>query len=177
MMTKRDPYMNMLRATIAAFSAGLGGADSVTVLPYTAALGLPDAFARRVARNTQLVLIEEANVHRVADAGAGAGAIESITDELCAAAWRLFQGIEAAGGAAEALASGYIQQAVTSVRKEREVNVARLAEPLVGTSVFSNPDELPVTVLDVAHPALSPLAADSIRIEPLAPLRLGEPFE
>ena len=112
MMTKRDPYVNMLRATVAAFSAGLGGADSVTVLPYTAALGLPDAFARRIARNTQLVLIEEANVHRVADAGAGSGAIESITQELCAAAWRLFQGIEAAGGAAEALASGYIQRAV-----------------------------------------------------------------
>ena len=177
MTTKRDPYVNMLRATIAAFSAGLGGADSVTVLPYTAALGLSDAFARRVARNTQLVLIEEANVHRVADAGAGSGAIENLTQELCAAAWRLFQGIEAAGGAAEALVSGYIQQAVASVRTEREANVARLAEPLVGTSVFSNPDEIPVTVLDVARPALSPLAADSIRIESLAPMRLGEPFE
>jgi methylmalonyl-CoA mutase len=177
MMTKHDPYMNMLRATIAVFSAGLGGADSVTVLPYTAALGLPDAFARRIARNTQLVLIEEANVHRVADAGAGSGAIESITQELCAAAWRLFQGIEAAGGAAEALVSGYIQQAVASVRKERETNVARLAEPLVGTSVFSNPDEIPVTVLDVARPVLSPLAAGSVRIEPLASMRLGEPFE
>ena len=177
MMTKRDPYVNILRATVAAFSAGIGGADSVTVLPYTAALGLPDGFARRVARNTQFVLTEEANVHRVADAGAGSGAIENLTQELCAAAWRLFQGIEAAGGAAEALVSGYIQQAVASVRKEREANVARLAEPLVGTSVFSNPDEIPVTVLDVSRPVLSPLAADSIRIEPLAPMRLGEPFE
>ncbi len=177
MMTKRDPYVNMLRATVAVFSAGLGGADSVTVQPYTAALGLPDGSARRIARNTQLVLTEEANVHRVADAGAGSGAIESITDELCAAAWRLFQGIEAASGAAEALVSGVIQRAVEGVRKEREANVARLTEPLVGTSVFSNPDEIPVTVLDVPRPVLFPLAADSIRIEPLAPLRLGEPFE
>jgi methylmalonyl-CoA mutase len=64
MMTKRDPYVNMLRATVAVFSAGLGGADSVTVQPYTAALGLPDGSARRIARNTQLVLTEEANVHR-----------------------------------------------------------------------------------------------------------------
>jgi len=177
MMTKRDPYVNMLRVTIAAFSAGLGGADSVTVLPYTAALGLPDAFARRIARNTQLVLTEEANVHRVADAGAGSGAIENLTQERCAAAWRLFQGIEASGGAAEALVSGVIQRAVEGVLKEREANMARGAEPLIGTSVFPNPDELPVAVLNAARPAPSPLPADAARMEPLAPMRLGEPFE
>ena len=177
MMTKRDPYVNMLRATIAAFSAGLGGADSVTVLPYTAALGLPDAFARRVARNTQFVLMEEANVHRVADAGAGSGAIESITDELCAAAWRLFQGIEAAGGAAGALVSGFIQRAVEGVRKERQASIARGAEALIGATVFQNPTEVPVAVLEAAKPKPAKLPANAIRIEPLAPMRLGEPFE
>ena len=177
MMTKRDPYVNMLRATVAVFSAGLGGADSVTVLPYTAALGLPDAFARRVARNTQLVLTEEANVHRVADAGAGSGAIESITDELCAAAWRLFQGIEAAGGAAEALVSGYIQRAVKGVRKEREANIARGVDALIGATVFQNPAELPVAVLDVAKLEPAKLPSNAQRIEALAPMRLAEPFE
>ncbi len=77
MMTRRDPYVNMLRTTIAVAAAGLGGADAITVLPHTAALGLPDAFARRVARNTQLVLLEESNLARVADPAAGSGALEA----------------------------------------------------------------------------------------------------
>lgn len=176
MMTKRDPYVNMLRVTIAAFSAGLGGADSVMVLPYTAALGLPNAFARRIARNTQLVLTEEANVHRVADAGAGSGAIENLTQELCAAAWRLFQGIEATGGAAEALVSGYIQRAVEGVRKEREANVARRIEALTGTSEFPAMEEKPPAVLDVPRPKVPPLEALG-KIAPMPPMRLAEPFE
>ncbi len=87
MMTQRDPYVNMLRVTIAAFAAGLGGANAITVLPFTAALGLPDAFARRVARNTQLVLLEESNLAKVADPAAGSGGIEDLTDQLCRAAW------------------------------------------------------------------------------------------
>ncbi|MDO8534488.1 MAG: methylmalonyl-CoA mutase family protein, partial [Xanthobacteraceae bacterium] len=100
MTTRRDPHVNWLRTTVAALAAGLGGADSLSVLPYTAALGLPDRFARRIARNTQLILIEESNLHRVADPGAGSGAIEDLTEKLCAAAWKLFQEIEAVGGAA-----------------------------------------------------------------------------
>ena len=91
MMTRRDPYVNMLRTTIAVTAAGLGGADNIAALPHTAALGLPDAFARRVARNTQLILLEESNLARVADPAAGSGAIEDLTGELCAAAWTLFQ--------------------------------------------------------------------------------------
>ncbi len=70
-LTRRDPYVNLLRGTIAAFAAGVGGADSLTVLPFTQALGLPDAQARRLARNTQLILLEESQLHRVADPGAG----------------------------------------------------------------------------------------------------------
>ena len=77
MLTQRDPYVNMLRATMATFSAGLGGANAITVLPHTLALGLPDAFARRVARNTQLVLLEESNLAKVSDPAAGSGGIES----------------------------------------------------------------------------------------------------
>ena len=80
MMTKRDPYVNLLRTTIAVAAAGLGGADAITVLPHTAPLGLPDAFARRLARNCQLVLLEESNLARVADPAAGSGAIEALTE-------------------------------------------------------------------------------------------------
>ena len=81
----------MLRTTIAITAAGLGGADNIAALPHTAALGLPDAFARRVARNTQLILLEESNLAKVADPAAGSGAVEDLTAKLCAAAWALFQ--------------------------------------------------------------------------------------
>ncbi len=90
MLTQRDPYVNMLRATMATFAAGLAGADAITVLPHTLALGLPDAFARRVARNTQLILLEESNLAKVSDPAAGSGGIEALTHELCTAAWALF---------------------------------------------------------------------------------------
>ena len=99
MMTRRDPYVNILRSTVAVVAAGLGGADAIAVLPFTAALGLPDAFARRIARNTQLVLLEESNLAKVADPAAGTGGIEDLTGQLCAAAWALFQEIDTTGGA------------------------------------------------------------------------------
>src|ERR1700692_3224985 len=112
MLTQRDPYVNMLRATIATFSAGLGGANAITVLPHTLALGLPDPFARRAARNTQLVLLEESNLAKVSDPAAGSGAIETLTQQLCEAAWSLFQEIEQAGGAFAALEQNLIQQTI-----------------------------------------------------------------
>ena len=119
MLTQRDPYVNMLRATMATFPAGLAGADAITVLPHTLALGLPDAFARRVARNTQLVLLEESNLAKVSDPAAGSGGIESLTQELCQTAWALFQEIEKAGGVFAALEQGLIQRKVTATRKAR----------------------------------------------------------
>ncbi len=138
MMTRRDPAVNMLRATVAVFSAGLGGADAVTVLPHTMALGLPDRFARRVARNTQLILLEESNLAKVADPAAGSGGIEALTRQLCEAAWSQFQEIETAGGAAAALEQGLIQAKVAAVRAEREKNIARRKDALTGTSEFPN---------------------------------------
>ena len=148
MMTRRDPWVNMLRTTIAAFSAGIGGADAVSVLPFTSALGLPDRFARRVARNTQLLLLEESNVAKVADPTAGSGGIEDLTEKLCRAAWALFQEIEAAGGAPAALESGLIQDKVAKVRAEHEAATAHRKDVLTGTSDFPNLSEAPVQVLD-----------------------------
>lgn len=91
MMASLDPHTNILRATAAVFGAGLGGADSICVLPFSLRQGLPNAFARRVARNVQTVLIEEANLWRVADPASGAGYIEELTRGLCDAAWAVFQ--------------------------------------------------------------------------------------
>ncbi|HEY7664892.1 MAG TPA: methylmalonyl-CoA mutase family protein [Xanthobacteraceae bacterium] len=176
MMTKRDPYVNMLRATIAVVAAGLGGADAMTVLPFTLALGLPDRFARRIARNTQLVLLEESNLAKVADPGAGAGAIEDITDQICRAAWSAFQEIETAGGAWAALQQGLIQHKVAAVRATRESAVAHRRDALTGTSDFPDLAEAPVSVLDAAPIRPPPMSAP-VLIEPLPSLRLAAPFE
>ena len=100
----------MLRTTIACAGAALGGADAITVLPFTWALGKPDAFARRIARNTHLVLQEESSLGRVADPAHGAWFIERMTEELAQKSWTLFQDIEAKGGMAAALESGFIQE-------------------------------------------------------------------
>ncbi|MBV9234494.1 MAG: methylmalonyl-CoA mutase small subunit, partial [Xanthobacteraceae bacterium] len=175
MMTQRDPWVNVLRTTMAAFAAGLGGADSVTVLPFTAALGLPDAFARRLARNTQLILLEEANLAKVADPAAGSGGLEALTQQLCAATWSLFQEIEAAGGAYAALEGGLVQRKVATTRVERESAVARGRDPLTGTSEFPDIHELPVAVLEPAPTKRTLVATQGI--EPLPTIRLAEPFE
>lgn len=172
MMTRRDVYVNMLRVTIAAFSAGLGGADAISILPFTAALGLPDAFARRIARNTQAILLEESNLAKVADPAAGSGGIEDLTDQLCRSSWTLFQEIEAAGGAAAAIEAGLIQGKVAQTRSRREKAVATRRDPVTGTSKFPHLSELPVVVLD-AKPAALPAPSSAI----LAPMRLAEPYE
>jgi methylmalonyl-CoA mutase len=190
MMTRRDPFVNMLRATVAVVAAGLGGADSIAVVPHTAAIGLPDRFARRIACNTQLILLEESNLAKVGDPAAGAGGLESLTHELCMAAWSLFQEIEWAGGAAAALGQGLIQAKVAVVRAERERAIASRKDALIGTSEFPDIAEMSVEVL-----ASSPLAHGTAGVSPalhthrkeasvtpavpalLPCLRLGEPFE
>jgi methylmalonyl-CoA mutase len=177
MLTQRDPYVNMLRATIATFSAGLAGADSVTVLPHTLALGLPDAFARRAARNTQLVLLEESNLAKVADPAAGSGGIETLTQQLCEAAWALFQEIEKAGGVFAALEQNLIQRKVAATRAVREANIARRKEVLTGASEFPNLHEAHVAVLDAIPIALAPYGETKITFDALAPIRLALPFE
>ena len=176
MLAARDPHVNILRATIAVVAAALGGADAITVLPFTAARGLPDAFARRIARNTQLILLEESHLAKVADSAAGSGAVEDLTDELCGAAWKLFQEIEAAGGAAAALENGLIQRNVAAIRAERAAAVARREEALTGVSIFPDLDEPVVPVLASIPPSPRRAAPEQM-FEPLPVIRLAEPFE
>ena len=177
MLTQRDAYVNMLRATIATFSAGLGGANAVTVLPHTLALGLPDAFARRVARNTQLVLLEESNLAKVSDPAAGSGGIETLTRELCEAAWPLFQEIEKAGGLFAALEQNLIQPKVAATRKARETDIARRKTVLTGASEFPNLREAQVAVLEAKPAVLAPYGEAKIKFDALPPMRLATPFE
>ncbi|NEW87511.1 methylmalonyl-CoA mutase [Rhodopseudomonas sp. WA056] len=177
MLTQRDPYVNMLRATMATFAASLGGANSVQVLPHTLALGLPDSFARRVARNTQLVLLEESNLDKVADPAAGAGGIEALTKELCDAAWAQFQEIERAGGALAALRAGLIQPKVAATRSVRDKAIAKRRDVLTGASEFPNLHEAQAKVLDVQPAAVPPADEPRISFAALGPIRLATPFE
>jgi methylmalonyl-CoA mutase len=176
-MTKRDPYVNMLRTAVAVAAAGFGGADAITVLPHTAPLGLPDAFARRIARNTQLVLLEESNLARVADPAAGSGALEAITQQFCAAAWSAFQDIEKAGGAWAALQDGLIQHNVAAVRAERQKAVAHRKDILTGTNGFPDINEILPVVLDIAPLKPPQEAAAAVTAVALPRIRLAEPFE
>lgn len=147
MLTRRDPETNILRNTIAAFAAGVGGADSIAVLPHTLALGLPDAFARRVARNTQVVLVHESHLDFVADPAAGSGGIEALTEALCAAAWKEFQAIEGEGGIMASLSAGAFQRRVAAARKARDAAIADGSHPIVGATLHPAGAERPVSLL------------------------------
>ncbi|HXH77083.1 methylmalonyl-CoA mutase family protein [Nocardioides sp.] len=150
-MSKYDPWVNILRGTVAAFAAGVGGAEAVTVIPFDEPLGLPDALGRRIARNTSSLLISESHVARVADPAGGSYAVEKLTDDLAAAGWAAFQQIEAAGGlAADVGLAGRIAE-VAAVRDDQ---VAHRTRPLTGVSEFPHLGES----LPVRQP--SPVGAD-----------------
>jgi methylmalonyl-CoA mutase len=144
MMTRRDPWVNMLRATVACLAAGTGGADAVTVLPFDHALGLPDAFARRIARNTSSILMAESHLARVIDPAGGSWYVERLTHDLGEAAWAWFQEIERAGGQAAALASGLVAERTAATWAERAKNLARRKEPITGVSEFPDLEQAPV---------------------------------
>lgn len=164
MTTRRDPWVNLLRATVAVFSAGLGGADVVTALPFTAALGLPDAHARRMARNTQLILLEESNLARVADPAAGAGGFATLTERLCETAWAAFQEIEREGGLLAALQAGAPQRRVAAAAAARAAAIARRKLPITGASEFPDIAEKKVETLAATAPA--PRSARAVTLPP-----------
>jgi methylmalonyl-CoA mutase len=158
MMTKRDAWTNLLRVTAAGFAAGVGGADIVTTLPMTEALGAPTEFSRRLARNTQILLLEEAHVARVEDPAAGAWAVEALTDKLARAAWTLFQHAEKTGqpiGTTE----------IAKARERRMADIRRRRAAIIGVS------EHPL--LDQREPAVE----ESEVFETERGVRLAEPFE
>jgi methylmalonyl-CoA mutase len=175
MLTAQDPWTNMIRLTAAGFAAATGGADAVVLGAFTDALGLPTAFARRQSRNTQLVLMEEGEIGRVADPAAGSGYVEALTDQIARAAWARFQAIEAAGGIIPALEQGHI------AREVQTAAAARSELKILGVTVFPPTDEKPVEV-DPGGPAtLDPadarLPGPDGRCVALPPIRLSETDE
>jgi methylmalonyl-CoA mutase len=153
MTTKHDPWVNMLRTTVACFAAGVGGADVVTVQPFDAALGLPDAFARRIARNTQSLLVEEGSLARVLDPAGGSWYVESLTEDLARAAWDWFTEIERAGGLPAALDSGLAADRIAMAWDERSKRLATRRDAITGVSEFPNPAEVLPSRRAAAQPA------------------------
>jgi methylmalonyl-CoA mutase len=168
MVTRRDPWVNMLRATVGCFAAALGGADAITVLPFDAALGLPDDLARRMARNTQSILHDESSLARVIDAAGGSWYVESLTDQLAEVAWAKFVAIERGGGALAALDDGTIEQMIASAREARAEDIARRRAPITGVTEYAFIGEEPV---------VRPPAPSAPRGGPLAAGRWVADFE
>ncbi|MBI1200786.1 MAG: methylmalonyl-CoA mutase [Phenylobacterium sp.] len=175
MLTAQDAWTNMIRLTAAGFAAAAGGADAVTLGAFTDAIGLPTAFARRQSRNTQLVLMEEAGVGRVADPAAGSGYVEALTDQIARAAWERLQAIEAAGGAVAALTGGLVARDVAAA------SAARREPKILGVTAFPPTEPAKVEVEAAAPAALDPegarLPGPDGKCPPLKPMRLSETHE
>jgi methylmalonyl-CoA mutase len=175
-MARRDPWTNILRTTIACAGAALGGADAIVVLPFTFALGKPDAFARRVARNIQIVCQEESHLGRVNDPAGGSWYVENLTNEMAKKAWEIFQDIEARGGLLACLQSGFIQETIAKTAEARAKSIATIRQELTGVNAF------PLLGDDGVHTdpwpaAPAPTGNPAVEVAPLKPHRLGEAFE
>ena len=176
MMAKRDPWTNILRTTIACTGAALGGADAIVVLPFTFALGKPDAFARRVARNIQIVCQEESNLGRVTDPAGGSWYVENLTEDMAKKAWEIFQDIEARGGIAAALISGHVQDMIAKTAEARAKDIATLRQELTGVNAFPLLGDDGVHAEPWPAPA-APSGKAAVEVTPMRPHRLGEVFE
>jgi methylmalonyl-CoA mutase len=167
MMTTRDPWVNLLRTTVACFAAGTGGADAVTVAPFDVAIGRSNAFARRIARNTQSILLEESRLAGVIDPAGGSWYVESLTDALARRAWDVFTDLERGGGIVAALASGELADRLAATWAVRAANLATRTDAITGVSEYPN-----LTEPDVRRPPLAPEAAGG-----LPTLRYAQDFE
>lgn len=189
MLTRRDPWVNLLRVTAATFAAVTGGADAVITLPYDHELfdGPTTNRGRRLARNTQLILGEESHIGVVTDPGGGSWYVESLTDQLAQRAWAELQAIEAAGGMSAVLADGSWQERIAAAWAARSSRIATRKEPLTGVTEFPQTDEqlpTPPEPLDLAAvratagaSAIAALTGDATTCEPLPLRRLAGPVE
>jgi len=166
MLSRRDPWVNLLRSAVAGFAAGVAGAQAVTVRAFDSAIGRSDEFGRRTARNTQLLLLEESGLARVVDPAGGSGYVEDLTDQMAGEGWRRFQAVDDRG-MVDALASGWIAGELRGAWAGREARLAVRSEPLTGITEFPDLDAEPVERPAGPAPPAGPV--------PLR--RLAEPFE
>jgi methylmalonyl-CoA mutase len=162
MMTQRDPWVNMLRTTLAAFGAGVGGADTVLVFPFDVAIeggfpGMATSFARRMARNIQLLLLEESHVGRILDPAGGSWFVEDLTDQLANQAWQSFQTVEQRGGFIDA--RDYIAEQIAEIAARRTDDIAHRKTAITGVNEYPNLTEPALPHSDSSY---SPLAAGKL---------------
>ncbi len=172
-----DPYVNMLRTQTEAMSAVLGGADSITVLPFNAIYSEATEFSERIARNQQILLKEEVHLDKIADPGAGSYYIESLTASLAEHAWNLFLQVQDKGGFIQAFRDGFIQSEIKAMATKRDANVALRRENLLGVNQFPNftetsKEEYPEWVFKATD-----LTEEGAEVETLKPYRAAQPFE
>jgi len=174
-----DPYVNMLRATVEAFAGVVGGCESLSVGAFDEVARTPDAFSRRIARNTQIILKDEAHVNEVIDPAGGSWYVEKLTDDVARSAWKLFQEIERLGGMSKALQAGFIQQQIRQTADARAANLASRRDVLVGVNMYANPAEERLHAKRIETAAVQPeTSSDSLpHIEPLRPQRGATRFE
>lgn len=193
MLTRYDAWVNMLRGTAACFAAATGGADVITVRAFNESFSVPEELGRRIARNTQIMAMEESGLGRIADPSGGAWFTETLAEELAQAAWAEFQQIEAEGGLVESLVAGKVQARIAEKRAALMKDVARRKIPVTGVSEFPLLEEIPAPVADVSRPSpgdgVDPIGlttllpdyqdtrGDDTIAEPLAWISIAEPFE
>ncbi len=168
-----DPYVNMLRTTTEGMSAALGNADSVSVTPFDVAFKESGVFSDRIARNQQLILKEESYLNKVADPGAGSYYIENLTHSMAHHAWALFQEVEARGGMIECVKTGFVQDQVMMIRRQKEADIAQRRIVLIGTNQYPNTQETMLNSVDVA---VDGEIAESA-YKRLTPFRIASEFE
>lgn len=164
--TERDPWVNLLRGTAESFAAAAAGADSIGTGPFDTAIGQSDALSRRMARNTQLLLREESNLHRVVDPAGGSWYVETLTDQLARKAWSQLQSLEQSGGAAQAVADGSFAEALEQAAEADEKAVALRKLPITGVSEFPHVREEAVKRAAPSVPSSAEEAQASLSSEP-----------
>ncbi len=193
MMTRRDPWVNLLRVTAASFAAAVGGADAVEALPYDLRCGFPSDLGRRMARNTQLLLAEESHVGAVLDPAGGAFYPEALTEEYAERAWAELARLDGSGGVSGGLADGSIQQLLAQTWEARRRNIAKRKDPVTGVSEFPHLAEAPVSSPEPNRDkVLAAVAADAsasavdrhvtrdgeaLNVDPVPSHRFAEDFE
>ncbi|SHF09544.1 heterodimeric methylmalonyl-CoA mutase small subunit [Mariniphaga anaerophila] len=172
-----DPYVNMLRTQTEAMSAVLGGADSITVLPFNAILGDTTEFSERIARNQQILLKEESHLDKVSDPGAGSYYIENLTASLAEHAWKLFLEVQKKGGFIQAFKKGFIQNEIKTMAAKRSTSAALRRENLLGVNQFPNFTETAKTDFPDWVFEATDNTEQGADVETLKPYRIAQPFE
>nr|WP_321358697.1 methylmalonyl-CoA mutase family protein [uncultured Draconibacterium sp.] len=175
--TVYDPYVNMLRTQTEAMSATLGGAHSVTVLPFNAIYEETTPFSERIARNQQILLKEESHFDKIADPSAGSYYIETLTEALADQAWELFLAVQEKGGFIAAFKEGFVQAEVKAMAADRDKKIAQRRENLLGTNQFPNFTEEMKADFDGSLFEAIDLTEEGAEVETLKPYRGAQPFE